>query len=212
MLQSYYIEGGTMMLDLIKNRKSVRNYSNKHIPDEDLRKILEAGRLAPSWMNVQSWKFVLIKSQENKDLLSELSIGQAHVKNADALIVCVADTGAWDEAKITHIQKPALNPALQGENGILIRTMEQVVYAISYMMLEAESLGIRSCIIGALANEITGISPDLSKTVKEKLNLNENQIISSIITLGYEAEHTETKKIRKDFDEVVFLEKIGNRF
>lgn len=200
------------MLDLIKNRKSVRNYSNKHIPDEDLRKILEAGRLAPSWMNVQSWKFVLIKSQENKDLLSELSIGQAHVKNADALIVCVADTGAWDEAKITHIQKPALNPALQGENGILIRTMEQVVYAISYMMLEAESLGIRSCIIGALANEITGISPDLSKTVKEKLNLNENQIISSIITLGYEAEHTETKKIRKDFDEVVFLEKIGNRF
>ncbi len=201
-----------MMLDLIKNRKSVRNYSNKHIPDEDLRKILEAGRLAPSWMNVQSWKFVLIKSQENKDLLSELSIGQAHVKNADALIVCVADTGAWDEAKITHIQKPALNPALQGENGILIRTMEQVVYAISYMMLEAESLGIRSCIIGALANEITGISPDLSKTVKEKLNLNENQIISSIITLGYEAEHTETKKIRKDFDEVVFLEKIGNRF
>lgn len=200
------------MLDLIKNRKSVRNYSNKHIPDEDLRKILEAGRLAPSWMNVQSWKFVLIKSQENKDLLSELSIGQAHVKNADALIVCVADTDAWEKAKITHIQKPALNPALQGENGILIRTMEQVVYAISYMMLEAESLGIRSCIIGALANEITGISPDLSKTVKEKLNLNENQIISSIITLGYEAEHTETKKIRKDFDEVVFLEKIGNRF
>ena len=200
------------MLDLIKNRKSVRKYSDKHISDEDLRKILEAGRLAPSWMNVQSWKFVLIKSQENKDLLSELSIGQAHVKNADALIVCVADTGAWDEAKITHIQKPALNPALQGENGILIRTMEQVVYAISYMMLEAESLGIRSCIIGALANEITGISPDLSKTVKEKLNLNENQIISSIITLGYEAEHTETKKIRKDFDEVVFLEKIGNRF
>lgn len=200
------------MLDLIKNRKSVRKYSDKHISDEDLRKILEAGRLAPSWMNVQSWKFVLIKSQENKDLLSELSIGQAHVKNADALIVCVADTDAWEEAKITHIQKPALNPALQGDNGVLIRTMEQVVYAISYMMLEAESLGIRSCIIGALANEITGISPDLSKTVKEKLNLNENQIISSIITLGYEAEHTETKKIRKDFDEVVFLEKIGNRF
>lgn len=42
------------MLDLIKSRKSVRKYSEKHISDEDLRKILEAGRLAPSWMNVQS--------------------------------------------------------------------------------------------------------------------------------------------------------------
>ncbi len=200
------------MLDLIKTRKSVRKYSEKHIPDEDLRKILEAGRLAPSWMNVQSWKFVLVKSQETKDLLSELSCGQPHVKNADALIVCVADLAAWEEAKITHIQKPALNPALQGENGILIRTMEQVVYAISYMMLEAESLGIKSCIIGALGNEITGVLRDVSKTAREKLNLKENQIISSIITLGYEAEHTETKKTRKDFDDVVFLEKIGSKF
>ena len=200
------------MLDLIQSRKSVRKYSEKHISDEDLRKILEAGRLAPSWMNVQSWKFILVKSQENKDLLSELSVGQAHVKNADALIVCIADLNAWEEAKITHISKPALNPKLQCENGILIRTLEQIVYPISYMMLEAESLNIKSCIIGALGNEITGVLPEVSHKVKEKLGLGENQIISTIITLGYEAEHTETTKTRKEFDSVVFLEKIGNKF
>ena len=200
------------MLDLIKSRKSVRKYSDKHIPDEDLRKILEAGRLAPSWMNVQSWKFILVKSQENKDLLSELSVGQAHVKNADALIVCVADKNAWEEAKITHIKNPALNPALQGENGILIRTLEQLIYPIAYMMLEAESLNVKSCIIGALGNEITGVLPDVYTKAKQKLGLNENQIISTIITLGYEAEHTETTKTRKEFDEVVFLEKIGSKF
>lgn len=200
------------MLDLIKSRKSVRKYSEKHISDEDLRKILEAGRLAPSWMNVQSWKFILVKSQENKDLLSKLSIGQAHVKNADALIVCVADENAWEEAKITHIKNPALNPALQGENGILIRTMEQLIYPISYMMLEAESLGISSCIIGALGNEITGIEQETYREVKSKLGLGEKQILSTIITLGYEAEKSETNKIRKEFDSVVSLEKIGNKF
>ena len=48
------------MLDLIKSRKSVRKYSEKHISDDDLRKILEAGRLAPSWMNVQSLKVILV--------------------------------------------------------------------------------------------------------------------------------------------------------
>ncbi len=200
------------MLDLIKSRKSVRKYSEKHISDEDLRKILEAGRLAPSWMNVQSWKFILVKSQENKDLLSKLSIGQAHVKNADALIVCVADENAWEEAKITHIKNPALNPALQSENGILIRTMEQLIYPISYMMLEAESLGISSCIIGALGNEITGIEQETYREVKSKLGLGEKQILSTIITLGYEAEKSETNKIRKEFDSVVSLEKIGNKF
>ena len=199
------------ILDLIKSRKSVRKYSEKHIPDEDLRKILEAGRLAPSWMNVQSWDFILIKSEENKDLLSRLSIGQAHVKNADALIVCIANMNAWEEAKITHIKNPALNPALQGENGLLIRTLEQVIYPVSYMMLEAESLGIKSCIIGALGNEITGVEPEIYKEVKAKLGLDENRIISTIITLGYETEQSETNKIRKDFDTVVSLEKLGDK-
>jgi nitroreductase len=200
------------LLNLISNRKSVRKYLDKHISDEDLKKILEAGRLAPSWMNVQSWKFILVKSQEVKDLLCELSIGQQQVKTADALIVCVADTKAWEEAKITNIQNPALNPALQCENGILIRTMEQIIYPISYMMLTANSLGISSCIIGALGSEITGILPEVSVKAREALGLENGQIISTIITLGYDANPTETIKQRKSFGEVVFLEKIGNKF
>ena len=200
------------LLNLISNRKSVRKYLDKHIPDEDLRTVLEAGRLAPSWMNVQSWKFILVKSQENKDLLSELSIGQQQVKNADALIVCIADTNAWEDAKITHIKNPALNPALQCEKGLLIRTMEQVIYPISYMMLTAESLGISSCIIGAMGSEITQIQPEIYSTVREKLNLKDGEILSTIITLGYDANPTETIKQRKAFDEVISLEKIGNKF
>ena len=200
------------LLNLIQSRQSVRKYSDKHIPDEDLRKILEAGRLAPSWMNVQSWKFILVKSQENKDLLSELAISQPHVKNADAVIVCVADENAWEDAKITHIKNPALNPALQAENGLTIRTLEQLIYPVSYMMLEAESLNIKSCIIGAMGNEITNVLPEVYTKVKEKLGLKEGQILSTMITLGYEAEPAETVKKRKEFDEVIFLEKIGNKF
>lgn len=200
------------LLNLIQSRQSVRKYSEKHISDEDLRKILEAGRLAPSWMNVQSWKFILVKSQENKDLLSKLSIGQPHVKNADALIVCIADENAWEESKITHIKNPALNPALQCEKGIMIRSLEQLIYPIAYMMLEAESLDIKSCIIGAMGNEVTGVLSDVYAKVKSQLGLGEGQIISSIITLGYEAEPVEINKKRKDFDEVVSLEKLGNKF
>lgn len=198
--------------ELISQRKSVRNYLDKPISDEDLRTILESGRLAPSWMNVQSWKFILVKSQENKDLLSELSIGQQQVKNAQALIVCIADMNAWEEAGITNIQNPALNPSLQGDSGLLIRTMEQVIYPISYMMLTANSLGISSCIIGAMGNEITGILPEVSKKAKETLGLKDGEIISTIITLGYDKNPTETIKQRKPFDSVVSLEKNGNKF
>ena len=201
------------LLELISNRKSVRKYSGKTIPNDVLKKILEAGRLAPSWMNVQSWKFILIKSQENKDLLSELSIGQQQVKNADALIVCIADTKAWDDAGITKLQNPAVNPALQCENGIVIRSLEQVIYPVSYMMLEASSLGVDSCIIGAFGSDVTKILPDIHTKVREKLGLSDGEIISTIIALGYEPEpKTATNKTRKDFDDIIYLEKVGQKF
>ena len=132
--------------------------------------------------------------------------------NADALIVCVADTNSWEESKITHIKNPALNPALQCEKGLLIRTMEQVIYPISYMMLTAESLGVSSCIIGAMGSEITQIEQELYVDVREKLGLKDGQILSTIITLGYDANPTETVKQRKEFNDVVSLEKLGNNF
>ena len=201
------------VLEIIQQRKSIRQYLDKHIPDEDLKKILEAGRLAPSWMNVQSWDFILVKSQEMKNMLCNLSLGQAHVKNADALIVCVADLHAWEHAGITNIKNPALNPALQGSDGIKIRTLEQVIFPVSYMMLEAEALGISSCIIGAFGSEITGVLEENQKEAKEALGLKDWHIISTIITLGYEANpQSTTNKVRKDFNEVVSLEHLGNIF
>ena len=90
--------------------------------------------------------------------------------------------------------------------------MEQVIYPISYMMLTAESLGVSSCIIGAMGNEITGIQQETYEKVKEQLNLKEGQILSTIITLGYDANPTETIKQRKEFNDVVSLEKLGNNF
>ena len=87
-----------MLLDLIKNRKSVREYTEQKISNEDLTKILEAGYYAPSWMNSQPWKFIAIENQETKDMLCELSSNQPHVKNAAALIVCIADKNAWSKS------------------------------------------------------------------------------------------------------------------
>ncbi len=214
-------------MKLINERQSVRKYSDREIPVDVLKSILNAGRLAPSWMNVQSWKFILVRNKENKELLSKLACNQQHVRNCDSVIVCVADCGAWDKDEFSKILKqkgiadaaidnimnmPEYYPPLLGENIVKLRTVEQLTYAISYMMLEAESHNVKSCIIGAMANELTGLNPELSKDVKNKLGLNNKEIIASMITLGYEAEHTTLRKLRKDFDEVIFLEKIGNSF
>ncbi|MBQ8635353.1 nitroreductase family protein [bacterium] len=213
-----------MLLDLIKNRKSVREYQDKKISHEDLKKILEAGYYAPSWMNSQPWKFIVVENQETKDLLCEIAGHQPHVKNAAALICCIADKNGWSKEEFGAVLKargigdqgiekifniPMFYPVLLGEDRVLMRSVEQVTYAVSYMMLEARDLGIDSCIIGAFQNEATVIkNPDLVQKVNEKLGLTKDDVMITIITLGYAIEETPTVKQRKDFNKVVFFESV----
>ena len=216
-----------MLEELIKNRKSIRDYQDKKIPNSDLKKILEAGYYAPSWMNSQPWKFILVKNQETKDLLAELSGHQPHVKNANALIVCIADKNGWSKEEFGEVLAargineagrekifsiPMFYPVLLGEDKVLLRTLEQVTYAVSYMMLTAKEYDVESCIIGAISNEATVRNDELIKKVNEKLNLNDNQVLITIITLGYAKDDADKapNKNRKDFNQVIFEEKIGN--
>ncbi|MGB9861933.1 MAG: nitroreductase family protein, partial [Candidatus Bipolaricaulaceae bacterium] len=47
---------------MIRGRRSVLRFEPDPIPEEDLEKILEAGRWAPSYANSQPWKFVVVKN------------------------------------------------------------------------------------------------------------------------------------------------------
>lgn len=214
-------------MNLIETRKSVRQYSDKPISDDVLKGILNAGRLAPSWMNSQTWQFIVVKNQETKDLLSKLSNNQSHVRMADTVIVCIADNNAWSKDVFGKVLKsrgmkeeaidnimtiPVYYPPLLGDATTLLRSVEQVTYAIAYMTLEAEKYGVGCCVIGALGNEVTKFAPDIYKQVKDKLNLNDKHCIITMLTLGYEKEKQPLNKYRKEFDEVISLEKLGNKF
>ena len=61
----------TELMDLIKKRQSVRDYSDKYIEKEKLIKCIEAARLAPSACNAQPWHFHLIVDKEKVEKVSE---------------------------------------------------------------------------------------------------------------------------------------------
>ncbi len=59
------------LMDTIQNRRSIRRYQEKAVPDEILNKLLEAARWAPSWANTQCWHFVVVKDTEIKKKIQE---------------------------------------------------------------------------------------------------------------------------------------------
>lgn len=222
----------------IANWSSVRRYDNRSIPDEVLRRILDAARRAPSWANVQSWHFIVVKDPSTKAKLRQLAMGQKFIESADAVVVCCGDLSAWgeeerlkqmrlllpilvddlgisfDEGFIKNsLKDPAYNPVLRGKEILLARLYEQLSLAIAFMILQAKHEGVGSCIIGAIANEMTEMNPELYREVRRDLNLPEDKLILTLVTLGYPAAGDRLKpRPRKDFGEVVSRERYGTPF
>lgn len=61
----------TDLMDIIRNRRSIRKYAEKDIPEEMLQTLFEAVRWAPSWANTQCWEVVAIRDAEQKKRLQE---------------------------------------------------------------------------------------------------------------------------------------------
>jgi len=63
------------LLEAIKTRRSVREFTGQRIPDEHIEMILDAARYAPSPENLQMWRYIVIREdQEVKDLIAEVSV------------------------------------------------------------------------------------------------------------------------------------------
>lgn len=57
-------------MEAIKTRRSVRGFTNENVSDEVVGQILEAGRWAPSGLNNQAWRFIVVRNEETKDVQS----------------------------------------------------------------------------------------------------------------------------------------------
>jgi len=167
------------VFEAIKKRRSIRNYLDKQINDEQLTFILEAARQAPSAANRQEWRFVVVRDKATKLKLCEAAKNQEFVKKASIVIACCAAT----------------------DNHIM--TCGQACYpidlaiAIDHMTLAAVELGLGSCWVGAFYEE----------EVKKILDIPKDIRIVELLALGYPQKMPDYPKDRLPLEEIVFFEK-----
>jgi nitroreductase len=79
--------------EIITGRRSIRNYDTTvKISREEMAEILEEGSLAPSSVNLQPWRFVVIDSKEGKETLAPLAkFNQRQVETSAAVIAVFVD-------------------------------------------------------------------------------------------------------------------------
>lgn len=83
-------------LEAIRKRRSVRDFTGDAIPTEDLEKIVDSGRLAPTGYNQQPWDFIVITEQA---MIEKLKVASQWMEKAGAIIAVVMDSSSrwWVE-------------------------------------------------------------------------------------------------------------------
>jgi len=212
------------MLKEISEWKSVRRFKTDSVPNEVLRQVLQAGRRAPSWKNIQPWRFIVVTEQEERNQVGQIFSMGVLLRKAPAVILCIGKLDAWErvnqrrqlkdllasrgdvrsdeEIERLFLDYPLAKAAEGKEETVLARTYENIGIAYAFMILEAASLGLGSCIVGEVDNELVAVNFDLYRSVKEQLGIGEKEIITAAIILGYPAQESNVLSPRKDETEV----------
>ena len=180
------------VMEAITKRRSIRAYQSKPVDHNTLSKIMEAGRLAPSWANTQTWRFIVVHNETNKTELADAanpagSRNNLVMKQAPVVIAACAELNraGFREGK-----------AVTDKEGYWF--MFDVALALQNMVLEAEELGLGTLYIGAFD----------AKKAAAVLKVPEGYACVALLPLGYAAEQPEARP-RKQIHEIVFRETFG---
>ncbi len=147
------------VIQVIRDRRSVRSYVNKPVERDKIERLLEAARLAPSASNRQEWRFVVVTDPQRRRALAEAAVHQAFVGTAPVVIAACAEHDG-------HVMTC----------GQLCYPID-VAIAVDHMTLQAVAEGLGTCWIGAFHEE----------RVKAILGIPEEIRIVELLTVGYAA-------------------------
>lgn len=163
-------------LELIRTRRSIRQYLDGDISSKHLEQILEAASWAPSGLNNQPWRFAIVKDKKIKDKISEFTKYGYIIKDASVLICIFLDAAS----------------SYNRDKDIMA-----IGACIQNLLLMAHSLGIGSCWLGEILNK--------KDNVRLSLKIEEDNELMAVVAMGYSDEQV-TKGCRKNLKQLILKE------
>jgi nitroreductase len=169
------------VLKVIKERRSIRAYTDEEVSDEDIERLIDAARWAPSAGNIQPWAFVVVKEAETKRKLLHAALNQTLIQEAPVVIVVCADAKR--------------SSRVYGSRGEKLYSIQDTAAATENILLAAQELGLSTCWVGAFREK------EVAKAVKAPRNLRP----VAMVAVGYPAERPVAPQ-KRSFNEVVHYE------
>jgi len=167
--------------DAIYTRRSVRRFQKKDVSDEKIRRIIEAGNMAPSAGNLQARDFIVVRDEERKLRLAVASLRQMFIAEAPVVLVVVAN----------YLR----SMRVYGERG-RIYAEQDASAAIQNILLAVHCMGLASVWVGAYDDEEVSRILDIPSYARP----------AGILPIGYPAEFPKPRR-RFEIDKITHYEK-----
>ncbi|MBI2145109.1 nitroreductase family protein [Candidatus Woesearchaeota archaeon] len=174
------------VFEALKARRSIRKYLDLPVEWDKVGSVLEAGRLAPSSGNLQSWKFIVIRDINKKKLIAEACAQQYWMEQAPVHIVIVGVFAKYQR--------------FFGDRGKDLYVIQDCAIAATQMMLAAHALGLGSCFVSAINEDKIG----------EIILIRGGARPLGVLTLGYPAEQPKMP-LRYRLENIAYLETDAGR-
>jgi nitroreductase len=184
------------ILDVIKNRRSVRFFDSKPVQKDTILAIIDAGNQAPSAGNSQPWRFIVLADEKIKRTLLEVTLPKwqkivDHLKNA----LPEYYTEIMFETRYNKLEEPK-DPIYFHAPIILFvigsrRHAIDCALACQNMMLSAYSLGLGTCYVGF------GAMITDNAEIRKILELKDDEQVHPIV-LGYPKEDLPRRPPKKE--------------
>ena len=150
--------------EVIRNRHSIRNFTDQPVEAEKLQQILETANLAPSAGNLQAYEIYVVMDAKKRDGLSCAALAQEYIAKAPVVLVFC-----------TH---PELTNGRYTERGTRLYTVQDATIACTFAMLAATNLGLGCVWVGTFDE----------KVVRLILGAPDSQVPVVILPIGYPGE------------------------
>lgn len=166
-------------IDVVKNRRSIRAYKPDPIEPEKIAFILEAARQAPSWKNLQCWRFMVVASEARRQAIAGVfpasNPGTKALLEAPVIVVLCADpkeSEVWENKDFYML-----------DAGL----------AMEHLLLAATDQGLATCWQGLFDEE----------KMRQALGVPEGIRVVALTPLGYPGQERNPRP-RKSVEEIAF--------
>jgi nitroreductase len=203
---------------VLLERRATNHFTDEEVPEEYLNAILNFGTQAPSGYNLQPWRFIVVRDEENRKRLQQVAFNQPKVAEAPVVIICFgmkeewkelageifregAERGAgsietWEQARDGAVQ------ALTAMQKMDVWVNRHVMIAFTTLMLVAEAYGFDTA-------PMEGFD---AAGVKREFGLPDEAEVCALLAIGRAAAPEKAYPGRFDLDRIIYSERYGEKW